>query len=190
MRHWPNALWVKLSPLLDRALELDPEPRAIFVAAVRADDEQAGSALEQLLKEHERVIESDFLEVSTVTGGEPTSLAGQTVGAYTLERPLGMGGMGTVWLARRSDGRFEGSVAVKFVNLAVFDAVARERFAREGTVLARLAHPNIARLFDAGVTAAGQPFLVLEYVNGRRIDEYADGRRLDVRSRLELFLQV
>ena len=190
MRHWPNALWVKLSPLLDRALELDPQPRAIFVAAVRADDEEAGSALEQLLKEHERVIESDFLEVSTITGGEPTSLAGQTVGAYTLERPLGMGGMGTVWLARRSDGRFEGSVALKFVNFAVLDRGGQERFRREGTLLARLSHPNIARLLDAGVTPSGQPYLVLEYVEGTQIDEYAKQHRLPWSERLELFLQV
>ena len=116
--------------------------------------------------------------------------AGQAVGVYTLVRPLGAGGMGTVWLARRSDGRFEGNVAVKLVNLAVFDGLAVERFRREGTLLARLSHPCIARLLDAGVTEAGQPFLVLEYVEGTRLDRYAAERELGVKARLELFLQV
>ena len=78
--------------------------------------------------------------------------------------------MGTVWLARRDDGRFEGTVAVKFVHLAGLDRVGQERFRREGTLLGRVSHPHIARLLDAGVTTAGQPYLVLEYVEGVRID--------------------
>jgi tetratricopeptide (TPR) repeat protein len=101
-----------------------------------------------------------------------------------------MGGMGTVWRARRSDGRFEGFVAVKLLNLALIGPRGDERFRREGTLLARLAHPNVARLIDAGVTPAGQPFLVLEYVEGTPIDAFADERRLTVEERLRLFLQV
>jgi tetratricopeptide (TPR) repeat protein len=117
-------------------------------------------------------------------------LAGQTIGAYTLEAPLGMGGMGTVWRARRSDGRFEGFVAVKLLNLALIGPRGDERFRREGTLLARLAHPNVARLIDAGVTPAGQPYLVLEYVEGTPIDTFADERSLPLSERLRLFLQV
>jgi tRNA A-37 threonylcarbamoyl transferase component Bud32/tetratricopeptide (TPR) repeat protein len=117
-------------------------------------------------------------------------MAGQAIGGYTLLKPLGMGGMGTVWLARRSDGRFEGQVAVKLVNLTARDRLAEERFRREGTLLARLSHPHIARLFDAGVTGGGQPFLVLEYVEGTRIDHYAAERQLSVELRLRLILQV
>jgi serine/threonine-protein kinase len=101
-----------------------------------------------------------------------------------------MGGMGTVWLARRSDGRFEGQAAVKFVNLAVWDRLGHERFRREGTLLARLSHPHIARLLDAGITQTGQPYLVLEYVEGTRIDRHAAERGLDAAARLDLFLQV
>src|SRR5882672_7233463 len=189
-RHWTSAFWLKLSPLLDRVLDLDPDARPAFVAAIRADDAESASALEQLLGEHDRAVASGFLESAPVVSGAPMSLAGQIVGAYTLERPLGMGGMGTVWLARRSDGRFEGSVALKFINLAVLDRVGQERFQREGTLLARLSHPNIARLFDAGVTPGGQPYLVLEYIEGTRIDRYADSHRLPIASRLQLFLQV
>ena len=117
-------------------------------------------------------------------------MAGRSVGGYTLVRPLGAGGMGTVWLAERSDGRFEGHVALKFLNLSGLDDAARERFRREGTLLARLSHPNIARLFDAGVSDAGQPFLVLEHVEGTRIDRYADDHGLGVGARLTLLLQV
>jgi serine/threonine-protein kinase len=98
--------------------------------------------------------------------------------------------MGTVWLARRSDGRYEGQAAVKLLNLALLDPVGSERFRREGTLLARLNHPNIARLLDAGVTDDGQPFLVLEYVEGTRIDRYCDERRLSPEARLRLFLDV
>ena len=101
-----------------------------------------------------------------------------------------MGGMGTVWLGRRSDGQFTGTVAVKLVNLAMLDAGAVDRFSREASILARLTHANIARMYDAGVTPMGQPYLVLEYVEGQRIDHYADARALDVRARLGLFLQV
>jgi len=184
-------LWESLSPLLDQALDLEPGVREAFVHSLRSGNPIVASILANLLGEHERVLASDFLGASPLTAAAfPPSLEGQTVGAYTLEHPLGMGGMGTVWLARRSDGRFEGQVAVKLVNLSVLDSLARERFAREGSVLARLAHPHIARLFDAGITEAGQPYLVLEYVKGTRIDEYADGHRLDVRGRLELFIQV
>jgi serine/threonine-protein kinase len=185
-----RALWPRLSPLLDRALDLAPAARDELLAAVRADDTQLAAALERLLVEHERVLASGFLDGPVLPPDAPSSLTGQTVAGYTLVRPLGMGGMGTVWLARRSDGRFEGCVALKFVNLAVLDGLAQERFRREGTLLARLSHPHIARLFDAGVTPGGQPYLVLEYVEGTRLDRYADEQRLDVPARLALFLQV
>jgi serine/threonine-protein kinase len=191
MPHIDRRLWQSVSPLLDQALDLEAGARAAFLASVRSTDPAIAAALEELIGRSERMLASDFLETSPLSAGSlPEPSAGGTIGAYTLERPLGMGGMGTVWLARRSDGRFEGRVALKLVNLAVFDPAARDRFAREGTLLARLAHPHIARLFDAGVTSAGQPYLVLEYVDGLRIDEYADTHRLDVRARLDLFAQV
>jgi serine/threonine-protein kinase len=184
-----RALWPRLSPLLDRALDLEPPSRDELLAAVRAEDPDLAAALERLLAEHQRVLASDFLEAPPPALEAPP-MAGQTVGGYTLVEPLGMGGMGTVWLARRSDGRFDGNVAVKFVNLAALDGLAQERFRREGTLLARLSHPHIARLFDAGVTPRGQPYLVLEYVEGTRLDRYADEQRLGVPARLALFLQV
>ena len=190
MRQWDTALWRRLSPLLDQCLDLEPEERTAIVTAIRANDPEVATALDRLLAGHQRVLAAAFLDAAPLADEGPPSLAGHTVGAYTLERPLGAGGMGTVWLARRSDGRFEGHVAVKLINLALLDRGGQERFRREGTLLARLSHPHIARLFDAGVTDAGQPFLVLEYVAGIRIDRHAAERRLSLEARLELFLQV
>ena len=191
MFRFDEDLWRALSPLLDRALDLDVPGRQAMLADVARERPDVAEILRALLAEHDNLVDSDFLEGAFPIGETPRpSLAGQAIGPYTLELPLGMGGMGTVWRARRSDGRFEGFVAVKLLNLALLDPRGDERFKREGTLLARLAHPHIARLLDAGVTPTGQPYLVIEYVDGVRIDRFADERRLSVTDRLHLFLQV
>lgn len=117
-------------------------------------------------------------------------LGGLEIGGYVLERLLGRGGMGSVWLGRRADGHFEGRVAVKLLHPAFLDPVGAERFRREGTSLARLAHPGIARLLDAGVAPTRQPYLVLEHVDGEPIDRFADARSLPVADRVRLAVQV
>jgi serine/threonine protein kinase len=98
--------------------------------------------------------------------------------------------MGSVWLARRSDGRFERQAAVKFVSLAIAGRGTEERFKREGSILGRLTHPHIAELLDAGISSDGQPYLILEYIDGKPVDRYCDEHRLDVEARLRLFLDV
>jgi eukaryotic-like serine/threonine-protein kinase len=98
--------------------------------------------------------------------------------------------MGSVWLAQRSDGRFERKAAVKFISVALTGPATEERFKREGNILARLTHPHIAELLDAGISADGSPYLVLEYVPGVPIDLYCDERKLDVDGRIRLFLDV
>jgi serine/threonine-protein kinase len=186
-----KALLAALHPLLDRALDLAPAERAAWLARLGEEHAALVPELEALLAAEGELDASRFLESDELLPFRAvTPLAGRRIGAYTLERPLGQGGMGTVWLARRSDGRYEGLAAVKLLNLALLDPVGSERFRREGAALARLTHPNIARLIDAGVTDDGQPFLVLEYVEGRRIDVHCDERHLDPRHRLGLFLQV
>jgi serine/threonine protein kinase/tetratricopeptide (TPR) repeat protein len=186
-----KALWHAVSPLLERALGLSAADRATLLSDVSAQRPDVARVLARLLEAHDRVLGSSFLESwPAIDDDTVPSLAGQTVGAYTLDTPLGMGGMGTVWRARRSDGRFEGFVALKLLNLALVGHGGDERFRREGTLLARLTHPNIARLLDAGVTATGQPYLVLEYIEGTRIDQFANDRQLSPVKRLELFLQV
>jgi tetratricopeptide (TPR) repeat protein len=121
---------------------------------------------------------------------ELTNLEGLEVGAYTLERPLGHGGMGSVWLAHRTDGRFEGRVAVKLMSPALLGSSGVERFRREGSLLARLAHPGIARLHDAGVAPTRQPYLVIEFIDGQPIDRFVADRSLSVEDRVRLVLQV
>jgi serine/threonine-protein kinase len=185
-------LLAALEPLLGQALDLAPSERAGWLADVRARTPDLAREVEALLAIEAELDERGFL-AGPATADLPRrlpSLAGRRIGAYTLERPLGQGGMGGVWLAHRSDGRYEGRVAVKLLNLALLDAQGGERFRREGTALASLAHPNIARLSDAGVTDDGQPFLVLEYVEGREIDRYCDEERLSPERRIALFLQA
>src|SRR5262249_40608066 len=104
--------------------------------------------------------------------------------------PIGQGGTGSVWVAERCDGRFHGRVAVKLLNIALIGRAGEERFRREGTILAHLKHPRIAHLIDAGVSPAGQPYLVLEHVDGQSIDRYCDDRSLGIDARLHLFLDV
>ncbi|MGH7710601.1 MAG: protein kinase domain-containing protein, partial [Gemmatimonadaceae bacterium] len=177
--------WRNLEPLVDRALELAADERAAWLDELRVQSPDVAEALAALLAQEDVADRRGFL----TTPVQP-SLAGLTLGAYTLERPIGQGGMGSVWLARRSDGRFEGHAAVKLMNLALLSPTGEERFRREGTVLARLTHPRIARLLDAGVASTGQPYLVLEYVDGVRIDAYAQGRALSREQLIQLFLQV
>lgn len=176
--------WSRLEPLLDEALELAPDERAAFVERLGAREPDLARELTALLARDDEAERTKFLEFPSTT-----SLAGLELGGWTLERPLGHGGMGSVWLARRSDGRFEGHAAVKLLNLTLVGAPGLDRFRREGSILARLTHPDIARLLDAGVSRTGQPYLVLEYVDGVRIDEWALHQR-SVHSRVTLFLRV
>ena len=182
--------WSVLSPLLDELLEADDGVRGARLAHIRDTDSDLADDLSALLHRQSAIDEQGFLEgVATPLPSEPT-LAGRTVGSYTLERSLGRGGMGAVWLAHRSDGRYAGRVAIKLLNLSLLGRAGMERFKREGSALARLTHPNIARLIDAGVTGDGQPYLVLEYIEGEPIDRWCKERTLDVRARVSLFLQV
>src|SRR6202000_599671 len=112
------------------------------------------------------------------------------VGSYILESQIGHGGMGSVWLAHRTDGRLEGKVAVKLLNFALLGQSGEERSSREGRLLSKLTHPNIARILDAGVAPTGQPYLVLEHVEGRANDIYCDESRLSIPQRIGLFMDV
>ena len=182
--------WDVLSPLLDELLDADEGVRTLRLAHIRNTDSGLADDLSALLHRQSVIEEQGFLEGLATPLPVESQLAGRAVGSYTLERLLGRGGMGAVWLAQRSDGRYSGSAAVKLLNLSLLGLAGTERFKREGSALARLTHPNIARLIDAGVTSDGQPYLVLEYVEGQPIDRWCETLALDVRSRVRLFLQV
>jgi len=182
--------WRLASPHLDELLGLSTEERQGYLAELASADPALAADIELLLAEEGALRDESYLEHDAQDLLAESHLAGQAFGAYALVEPLGAGGMGSVWLARRNDGRFEGTAAVKLLSAALLSAEGAARFRREGTILARLKHPHIAQLIDAGVSAAGQPYLVLEYVPGEPIDRWCDNRSLDVASRLRLFLDV
>ena len=186
------SLWSRISPLLDELAELVPAARVARLAEIALEDAGLAAELQALLDEEAALRQHAFLsgraEPQTQSNG--ASLADTAIGPYTLEAALGQGGSGTVWRARRSDGRYEGQVAVKLLHLSLVGQAAAQRFHREGGILARLTHPHIAALLDAGITAGGQPYLVLELVEGEPIDTHCRRARLDIEARLRLFLNV
>jgi serine/threonine-protein kinase len=182
--------WLLLSPYLDEALALSDEELASWLPSLRDKNPVIADLLEPLLRDHRRLSADGFLEAVPVDFSEQPGLAGQVMGAYRLLSPIGLGGMGSVWLAERVDGRFERRVAIKFLNIALMGKAGEERFKREGSFLGRLSHPHIADLIDAGLSPIGQPYLILEYVEGNHIDRYCDLHKLDVKSRLGLFVDV
>jgi len=180
--------WREISPYLEEALSLAENERGAWLESLRAQKSEVAALLDQLLDSHRAAAQEHFLE-QQLPLPEESSVAGQIIGAYRLISPLGQGGMGSVWLAERSDGRFERRVAIKFLHFSVA-ASGTERFKREGKILGQLAHPHIAELIDAGVTERSEPYLVLEHVEGEHIDTYCDTRRLDIESRIRLFLDI
>ena len=186
------ATWERISPLLDEALDLPAADRAAWLAALKMSAPHDAALVRGLLERQEAASREDFLAGNAHTAaGVPA--AGLRLGPWTIEAPLGEGGMASVWLARRSDGRHDGQAAIKLMHGRLHGTQASQRFEREGRILARLEHPHIARLLDAGVASdgeAGQPYLVLELVRGEPIDRWCDERRLDVEGRLRLFVNV
>jgi eukaryotic-like serine/threonine-protein kinase len=196
------AEWARLSELLDQALDMTGEERAAWIARFSPDDQPLSEPLRKLLKQEARVETRDALEIppdfagallaesarKLVVDGELKPDA--VIGPYRLVRELGVGGMAAVWLAERIDRKLKRQVALKFPYTGPFQRQLAERLVRERDILAGLEHPNIARLYDADVTASGSPFLVLEFVEGLAIHEYCERRQLTIRERLALFLQV
>jgi serine/threonine-protein kinase len=184
-----RASWQSASPYLDTVLDLPPEERVRFIEGLRAGSPELAAHLEVWLAQCEALESEGFLD-DTLGAAPPERLAGMRVGAYELLTPIGHGGMGSVWRARRVDGRYDADVAVTLLSVSLVGRAGEARFAQEGRILASLTHPGIARLIDAGATEVGQPYLVLEYVDGVPIDEYCDAHRLDVAARVRLCGEV
>ncbi|HXJ92028.1 MAG TPA: protein kinase [Terriglobia bacterium] len=190
--------WTVLSRALDQALELPLEERSAWLENLSPEFAGLKAHLRDLLLRTHSLSEDSWtipkLQLPDTGPYEALPQAdehpGDLVGAYRLVRLLAAGGMGTVWLAERSDGLMNRMVALKLPRGAWRARMLAERMARERKILASLNHPNIARLYDAGLRADGQPYLALEYVEGCRIDQYCQQKRVNVRERLRLFLQV
>ncbi|MGH8796269.1 MAG: protein kinase domain-containing protein [Caldimonas sp.] len=183
--------WASLSRQIDELLDLAPAERERWLDSLAVGDAAGASELRALLRSRDNASAVDFMSGSASAAFLQARVeARDQLGAWTLVEMIGEGGMGSVWRARRSDGRFEGEAAVKLLRSGLFDPSAQERFRREGAILARLRQPGIAQLLDAGVTPRGQPYLVLELVDGEPMDRWCAARSLGVRARVELFLQV
>lgn len=191
--------WGDLSGLLDATLDRPIAERAQWIEALAPEFDALKPQLRQLLSRAALVESRGFLNDLPKLDLPANDLApplartdqpGGVIGPYRLVRELGSGGMGTVWLAERTDGLINRPIALKLPHGAWKRAGLAERMAREREILATLTHPNIAHLYDAGATAEGQPYLAIEYVEGVQIDEYCREQQLDVKSRLRLFAQV
>jgi serine/threonine protein kinase len=182
--------WQEISPYLDQVLSLPEEEREDWLQSFRLEKPELAAILQQLLEEHRELAKEHFLERMPIRVANGLSILDQKIGSYNLISLIGQGGMGSVWSAERSDGRFERRVAIKFLRFAMTSGIGAERFKREGKILGQLTHPHIAELMDAGVTSNEEPYLVLEYVEGLPIDQYCDKQKLEVTARIRLFLDV
>ncbi|MEQ1684596.1 MAG: protein kinase [Burkholderiaceae bacterium] len=189
----PPEHWRRFSELLDDAMALAASERAGWLAALSGSDAELEPWLAAVLRDLPAAHAPGFLtgpQLRSESAADPSLHAGQRIGPYELQRELGRGGMGVVWLARRVDGAFQRQVALKLPHPHLLAGSVRERFARERDILASLSHEHIARFFDAGLAADGRPWLALEAVDGEPLTRWADARALDVPSRLALFAQV
>src|SRR5262245_29933664 len=180
--------WKRLRVAFEGALGLDLEERARYLDEVCREEPALRAELEELFRRDRqgdpRLRPPWHAELEPVA---PGAVAHERIGPYELERVIGHGGMGTVYLARRADEHFQKRVALKLIRRGMDTEDILRRFRTERQVLADLEHPGIARLLDGGATEDGRPYLVLEYVEGEPIDAFCDRARLGVRPRLELF---
>ena len=180
----------RLSTLLDEALDLDEPAREAWLGGLDGAALRLVPMLRELLARQASKEIHDLLDrLPAFAIPAPGPAAGDTIGPYRLLSELGAGGMGAVWLAERVDGSLRRKVALKLPHLTWAPGLA-ERFAREREILSRLEHPNIARLYDAGVDQGGRPYMALEYVDGQAIDVYCKERHLPIEGLLRLLLQV
>ncbi|MEZ5400659.1 MAG: serine/threonine-protein kinase [Bryobacteraceae bacterium] len=191
------ARWQQVREVVEACLELEPTQRTTFAQTACRGDEAMLREVQSLLRASEEA--GEFLEpesdaVTTAPGDMGSAAAdaviGSRIGPYRILEELGRGGMGAVYLAVRDDDEFQQQVAIKLVKRGMDTDYVLERFRYERQILAFLNHPNIARLLDGGSTSEGRPFFVMEYVKGRPILQYSRDKRLDLRQRVELFLDV
>lgn len=185
--------WQEVKAILDAALDRSPQTRGGFIAAACGADERLRAEVESYL-EYE-MPDEDVLEEDVFGGGiallkVKSNLIGRRFGNYKLQKELGAGGMGIVFLGERCDGAFEQTVAVKLLGQGLFSKGARERFLNERRILARLRHKNIASLIDGGATDEGIPFLIMEYVEGVPVTRYVREKSLSSDRIIELFLKI
>jgi eukaryotic-like serine/threonine-protein kinase len=179
--------WPKIKEIVGAALERGPQERSAFLDQACSQDGELRAEIESLLAAHadaDGLSQSPWATTVTDAAGEA-----KTVGPYRLIQILGVGGMGQVWLAEQTS-PVHRRVALKLIRAGAYDRALVQRFQSERQSLALMEHPAIAKVFDAGATPAGQPYFAMEYVDGVPITDYCDRRKLGIRDRLKLFIQV
>ena len=188
--------WRRVRQILEQALDVAPEQRSVYLEEVCAGDKALRREVEALMAADQQAgtgfLAGSAVEASTILAAaeELLSLAGTRIGPYQVVEEIGHGGMGTVYRAVRADDQYRKEVAIKVVRGGLGDEFRLHRFLAERQILANLDHANIARLLDGGATEDGRPYVVMEYVEGRPIDEYCDQAKLPVPERLKLFRTV
>lgn len=181
--------FLQVEAIFQEAIDTPEEVRELLIEARAQGDAQLVLEVRLLLRacrEEEEAERCGRLRIAK----EPDPVLRKRFGPYELDKLIGRGGMGAVYLAHRADGQFKQEVAIKFIDLPLPTAVFRERFRQERQILAELQHPYIARLHDGGITPEGDLYLVMEYVDGRPIHRYCEERQLSIPERLGLFLHI
>lgn len=186
--------WNKIKRILSKALELEGEERDKYVKNTCGDDKELLDEVLSLIAAHEMTgaldQPLDAVRVSAIEQAKRERMRGKRIGKFKIIKELGYGGMGSVYLAERADGEFDQHVALKLIHSPFATEADVRRFKSERQILASLQHDHIARLLDGGVTDQGQPYYVMEYVDGKPIDEYCNDHRLTIDERLNLFIDV
>jgi len=179
--------WQRIKEIVGIALERDAMLRTAYLDEACSEDSVLREEVESLLSAHAKadILSEHVFKLASV----PLAPQFRTIGPYRLEREIGVGGMGQVWLAEQTE-PVRRRVALKLIKAGIYDAALLQRFGAERQSLAIMDHPAIAKVFDAGTTSTGQPYFVMEYVDGLPITEYCDKKKLSIRERLQLFLQV
>ena len=186
--------WQKIEEAVAVAPEISGGRRGVWLDEFCAGDAELKAQIQSLLAlstEAENFLEKSVSPYAAqILPENGTNLAGKQFSHYKIVAEIGRGGMGAVFLAERSDGEFEQRVALKIMRQTILDSEAENRFRRERQILAKLNHLNIARLLDGGVSASGEPFLVMEYIEGKPVVEFAEKKSISIQQRLKLFLQI
>ena len=187
--------WQQVKEVLQSVLDQPSEAQNDFLKQAVRDDEPLRLEVESLLEfqeGNENFIETSALEITARSVGAEAQdeMAGAQIGPFQVEREIGRGGMGAVYLAQQNDDHYQRRVAIKIIKRGMDSDEIVRRFRNERQILANLTHPNIAGLYSGGTTDAGLPFFVMEYVEGKPINEYCEGQDLSIAERLKLFRTV
>ncbi len=189
--------WQRVNEVFDKAVKMDVATRERFLERTCADDPDLLAYIKSLIEADgapDQTVHNAIAEAMNVTfttqPDKADDIAGARIGPYRVERLIGQGGMGAVYLAQRADEEFEQVVAIKLGRHKLVDPMTKARLKAERQILANLDHPNIARLLDGGTTDEGVPYIVMEYIDGVRIDTYCDVHRLSLDERLVLFQSI